>query len=35
MNVWPGDTPFQDERTMETKIGDSVNVGKLTMSTPM
>ncbi|MBM7094595.1 cyclase family protein [Bacillus sp. H-16] len=32
MNVWPGDTAFSYEPMLETKKGDSVNVGRITMS---
>ncbi|WP_179298777.1 arylformamidase [Evansella halocellulosilytica] len=32
MDVWPGDTPFQYEKTMSLNRGDSVNVSSITMS---
>lgn len=33
MNVWPGDSPFKFQSTMSINNGDSVNVGKVEMST--
>ncbi|WP_280768175.1 cyclase family protein [Salipaludibacillus daqingensis] len=33
MNVWPGDSPFSYKSTMSITNGDSVNVGKIEMST--
>ncbi|SDN36018.1 cyclase family protein [Alkalicoccus daliensis] len=32
MNVWPGDVEFQYHKTLKISEGDSVNTGKITMS---